>query len=56
MDSPHELREKAERYRRLVSAVTDAQALRALHELAAHYDAMAAELEGKDPSSYTTYD
>jgi hypothetical protein len=45
--SPAELRGKAERYRRLASTVTDAQALKALCELAAHYEALAAELEKK---------
>jgi hypothetical protein len=43
--SPAELRGKAERYRRLASTVTDAQALKALCELAARYEALAAELE-----------
>ena len=45
MDSPHDLRARAERYRRLVSTVTDAQALDALRELATRYEAMAAALE-----------
>ena len=56
MNSPHELREKADRYRRLTSTVTDPQALEALHELAARYEEMAAELEGTDlsPRSDTT--
>jgi hypothetical protein len=56
MNSPHELREKAERYRRLIPTVTDAQALEALRELAARYEEMAAELERTDlsPCSDTT--
>jgi hypothetical protein len=51
MDSPHELRAKAERYKRMTSAVTDPQALEALRELGARYEAIAAELEGEDPPS-----
>ena len=56
MSSPHELREKAERYRRLAAAVIDPKTLEALHELAALYEETAAELEGTDlpPSSDTT--
>ena len=49
MDSPQELRERAERYRRLAKAVTDPQALKALQELATEYEATAAELAGEDP-------
>ena len=48
MDSPRELREKAERYKHLAKTVTDPQALEALHELTARYEAMAAELD-EDP-------
>jgi hypothetical protein len=45
MDSPQELREKAERYRHIISTISDPQALAALRELAARYEAMAAKLE-----------
>jgi hypothetical protein len=52
MNSPPELREKADRYRRLTSTVTDPQALEALHELAARYEEMATKLERTDASSH----
>ena len=52
MNSPPELREKADRYRRLTSTVTDPQALEALHELAARYEEMAVQLEKTDVSSH----
>jgi hypothetical protein len=45
MDSPHELRARAERYRHMALTVNDPQALAALRELAARYTTMAAELE-----------
>jgi hypothetical protein len=45
MDSPHELRARAERYKQIASKVTDPQALEALRELTGRYEAMAAELE-----------
>jgi hypothetical protein len=45
MDSPHELRARAERYRQMTATVTDPLALEALRELADRYEAMAAELE-----------
>jgi hypothetical protein len=48
-ESPAELRTKAERYRRVASAVTDQQALKALAELAAHYEALATKLERSGP-------
>jgi hypothetical protein len=51
MDTPQEMREKAVRYRRLAATITDPQALKALHELAARYEAMAAELEEDPPSA-----
>jgi hypothetical protein len=47
MDSPHELRARAERYKQMASRITDPQALEALRELAAGYEAIAAELEAK---------
>ena len=49
MESPQELRDRAERYRRLTKMVTDPQALKALHELATHYEALAAEEENPLP-------
>ena len=49
MESPQELRDRAERYQRLTKMVTDPQALKALHELAARYEALAAELEEENP-------
>ena len=54
MDSPHELREKAKRYRRLALIVGDQQALEALHELAGHYDTMAMAMEREAPSRDAT--
>jgi hypothetical protein len=45
MESLHELRQRAERYRRLALFLTDKQAAEALKELAAECDALAAELE-----------
>jgi hypothetical protein len=50
MESPRELRERAEHYRHLAGRVTDRQALKALHDLAIRYEALAAELEAS-PSS-----
>ena len=51
MVSLQELRDRAERYRRLAETVTDSQALQALHDLAARYEAMAAELGKAGPRS-----
>jgi hypothetical protein len=51
MGSQRELREKAERYRQLVSRVTDLQALEALYELIARYEALAASLETSSPTA-----
>ena len=45
MESPHELRARAERYRQIAATVSDLQAFAALRELAIRYEAMAAELE-----------
>ena len=45
MESPQQLRARAERYRYLASIVSDAQAIEALRELATQYDAAAAALE-----------
>ena len=45
MESPDELRQRADRYRRMALSVTDEQAIEALKELAAEYDALAATLE-----------
>jgi hypothetical protein len=50
MENPQALREKAKHYRRLAPFVNDAQALAALEELAAHYEALAAEIEATDGS------
>ena len=51
MMSLQELRDRAERYRRLAETITDSQALQALHDLAARYEAMAAELGEAGPCS-----
>ena len=45
MESSDELRQRAERYRRMALSITDAQATEALNELAAEFDALAATLE-----------
>jgi hypothetical protein len=46
---PEGLRERAEHYRELSSRITDPMAIEALLELAARYDALAAELEAGVP-------
>lgn len=53
MESPLELRQRAERYRRLALSATDRQAIEALKELATEYDALAAALEEAGYSSGT---
>jgi hypothetical protein len=53
MERPHELRERAERYRQLAATVSDPQALTALRELAARYEVMAAELEAATRPSHS---
>ena len=45
MESSDDLRQKAERYRRIALSMTDEQGFEALQELAAEYDALAATLE-----------
>ena len=45
MESSNELRQRAERYRRMALSITNAQATVALNELAAEFDALAATLE-----------
>jgi hypothetical protein len=49
MESSDELRQRAERYRRIAHSITDGQAVEALNELAAEYDALAATLEAAGP-------
>jgi hypothetical protein len=51
VESPQELREKAEHYRSLARQVTDPQAIQALQDLAAQYDAETARLEAKAASN-----
>jgi hypothetical protein len=48
MESSDELRQRAERYRRMALSVSDGQAIEALKELAAECDALAA-LEAAGP-------
>ena len=48
MESSDELRQRAERYRRMALSITDVQATEALKELAAEYDALATALEAVD--------
>jgi hypothetical protein len=48
MESPDELRQKAERYRRLARSMDDRQLVEALKELALEYDAVAATLDAAD--------
>jgi hypothetical protein len=50
MNSLQELRDKAERYRRMAGTITDPQALEALDELATCYETMAAELDAQGSS------
>jgi hypothetical protein len=50
MESSDELRQRADRYRRMALSLTDAQAIEALEELAAEYDALAVMLEAAGPS------
>ena len=50
MESPASLRQRAERYRRMVLTVTDQRATEALNELAADYEAQAERLEAKQKS------
>ena len=49
--NPHELRERAERYRRMALQVTDPRTIEALNELADEYEEMAAKLSlaARDP-------
>ena len=47
MENSDELRQRAERYRRMALSITDAQATEALKELAAEYDALATALEAQ---------
>lgn len=49
METSDELRQRAERYRRMALSVTDGQAIEALKELAAEFDALAATLEEAGP-------
>ena len=49
VESSEELRQRADRYRRMALSVTDDQAIEALKELAAEYDALAAMLEAAGP-------
>ena len=51
MESSDELRERAERYRRIAHSMSDGQAIEALKELAAEYDALAATLEAANRPS-----
>jgi hypothetical protein len=54
MESSDELRQRAERYRRLALSATDGQAIEALKDLAVEYDALAEALEAPGcPSSET---
>ena len=46
MENSDELRQRAERYRRMALSVTDGQAIEALKELAAEYDALASGTGG----------
>jgi len=48
MEDPHELREKAEHYRRAASLVTDTEISEALLELARGYEAMVEQLLARD--------
>jgi hypothetical protein len=48
MERSDELRQRAERYRRMALSITDAQATEALKELAAECDALAATLDAAD--------
>ena len=43
--NPEELREKAERYRRMASSFSDRRVIKAFNELAAEYEAQADEME-----------
>jgi hypothetical protein len=45
METPHELRAKADRYQRLALTLTDSRAVRAALELVSEYREAAAELE-----------
>jgi hypothetical protein len=45
MESPTELRNKAERYRQLALTISDRRTIEALQELAASYEAAADRLE-----------
>jgi hypothetical protein len=45
MESSDELRQRAERYRRMALSVSDEQAIETLKELAAEFDALAATLD-----------
>jgi hypothetical protein len=51
MDSPDELRRKAEYYRDLAITATDPRTIEAALELAAEYEAMAAEREAVDQAA-----
>jgi hypothetical protein len=55
MDSPQELRQRAERYRRMALSITDEQATEALEELASECDALAATLEAASGPPGTEY-
>jgi hypothetical protein len=48
MEDPEELRDKAERYRRMALQFNDPRTINALNELAREYDAVAARLEQQD--------
>jgi hypothetical protein len=47
MDSPRELRVQAQHYRELARTIIDPRAVEAALELAAEYEALAAQLEAK---------
>ena len=48
MENSDELRQRAERYRRMALSMTDERAIEALQELAAECDALAATLEAAE--------
>jgi hypothetical protein len=55
-NDPVELRAVASRYRRLVTGITDRQAIQALNELADEYDALAAALQKEDAIRRRAYE
>jgi hypothetical protein len=48
MTTPEELREKAERYRRMTFGIVDRRIVDALDELAAEYEKRAEEMEQRE--------